>query len=155
MTEKEQKALKTVDRYMWWSMGAGLVPFPWLDLIAVSSVQLKMLAEISDIYGVPFQANRSKAVIGSLVGSIVPGAVSYGTALTLLKGVPGVFLIGGATMMLMSRATAWALGKVFIQHFESGGTFLDLDPDAVRQYFKAQFEDGKRMNGTTKAGEPA
>ena len=27
------------------------------------------------------------------------------------------------------------MGKVFIQHFESGGTFLDFDPDKVRSYF--------------------
>lgn len=147
MTEKEQQAIKVVDRYMWWSMGAGLIPFPWLDMIAVSGVQLKMLAEISAIYDVPFQANRSKAIMGSLVGSIVPGAVSYGSAVTFLKGVPGVGLIGAATMVLMSRATAWALGKVFIQHFESGGTFLDLDPDKVRDYFRTQFEEGRRMAG--------
>ena len=53
MTEKQQEAVKTVKRYMWWSMGAGLVPVPVLDLAAVSGVQLKMLAEISRIYDVP------------------------------------------------------------------------------------------------------
>src|ERR1039457_5592843 len=69
--ENELKALKTVKNYMWWSMGAGLIPFPWVDMVAVSGVQLKMLSEISKIYDVPFQLNRGKAVVGSLIGSIV------------------------------------------------------------------------------------
>jgi hypothetical protein len=49
--------------------------------------------------------------------------------------------------------------KVFIQHFESGGTFLDLDPDKVREYFKAQFEEGRTttpsMGTEKKAKSPA
>jgi hypothetical protein len=35
------------------------------------------------------------------------------------------------------------MGKVFIQHFESGGTFLTFDPQQVRDYYAQQFEKGK------------
>jgi len=34
---------------------------------------------------------------------------------------------------------------VFVQHFESGGTFLDLDPDKVKSYFSEQFAKGKKV----------
>jgi hypothetical protein len=34
---------------------------------------------------------------------------------------------------------------VFVQHFESGGTFLDLDPAKVKAYFSEQFERGKKV----------
>ena len=146
MTENEQKALKTVKNYVWWSMGAGLIPFPWVDMAAVSGVQLKMVAAISKIYGVRFQANSDKAVIGSLVGSLVPGAVSYGAAFTVLKGIPAAgFIVGGSAMVVISGATTWALGKVFIQHFESGGTFLNFHPEEVKEYFKAQFAEGRKV----------
>lgn len=157
LTEKEQQALKTIKKYMWWSLGAGAIPLPWVDVVAVSGVQLKMVAAISKIYGVPFHANREKALIGSLLGSLVPGAVSYGAAFGLLKEIPFVgFVVGGTAMVVISGATTWALGKVFIQHFESGGTFLDLNPDEVREYFKAQFEEGRKMAATTKTeGTPA
>jgi hypothetical protein len=37
VSEKEQTALRTVKHYMWWSMGAGLIPVPFLDLAAVSA----------------------------------------------------------------------------------------------------------------------
>src|SRR6476646_1097043 len=109
---------------MWWSMGAGLVPVPFLDLIAISGVQLKMLAAISKIYDVPFVASRGKSVLAALMGSIVPGSLSCSLAGSAIKAIPGVGALAGApAMALFSGGAAWALGKVFIQHFESAGTF--------------------------------
>jgi len=156
MSEKEQKALKTVKNYMWWTMGAGLVPVPILDLVAVSGVQLKMLAEISKIYDIPFEKNRGKAVVGSLVGFVVPHSLSYGVVFSLLKTLPLLgSLAGASSMVLFSGASAWALGKVFIQHFEAGGTFLDFDPDRVKEYFKEQFEEGRNVAASMHSGERA
>lgn len=154
MSEKEQKALKTVKNYMWWSMGAGLIPVPFVDLVAVSGVQLKMLAEISKIYGVQFQESRGKAVVGALIGSIVPSAMSFGAVGSLLKAVPLVgALVGTPSMVVFCGASAWALGKVFIQHFESGGTFLDFNPAEVKEHFQEQFEEGRKMAATMETEE--
>jgi uncharacterized protein (DUF697 family) len=146
MNEKERIATKKIRNYMWWSMGAGLVPVPFLDLVAISGVQVKMLSELSKIYGVPFNENRGKAVIGALLGALVPQSLTCGVVGSALKAIPTVGTIAGAsTLVLTSGASAWALGKVFVQHFEAGGTFLDFDPDAVRDYFKKQFEEGRKM----------
>lgn len=158
VSEKELSALRTVKHYMWWSMGAGLIPVPFMDLVAVSAVQLKMLAEISSIYDIPFKTGRGKAVVGALIGSAIPSAVSYGAFGSLCKTLPVVGTVAGTTtMVLASGASAWALGKVFIQHFESGGTFLDFKPEEVREYFKAQFEEGRKVAATmgTKDKAPA
>lgn len=159
MSENEEKALKTIKHYMWWSMGAGLVPIPLLDMVAVSGVQMKMLAAISDIYGVEYLKNGGKAALASLGGFVVPHAMSYGSVGSLLKAVPLVGVLAGApAMALFSAASAWALGKVFIQHFESGGTFLSFNPEKVKEYFRAQFEEGQKvaasMQKDKKAGAP-
>ena len=139
MTENQQKAQKTVTWYMWLSGGAGLIPFTYLDWAAVSGLQLKMLADISRIYGVPFQENVGKAAIGSLAGFVVPHAAAFGTIGCVLKSVPGLnVLAGGPAMAVFAGAYAWALGNVFIQHFESGGTFLTFDPEKVKEHFRAQ-----------------
>ena len=146
MNEKEQQALKTAKNYMYWSMGAGLIPVPFVDLVAVSGVQIKMLAEISKIYDVPFQESRGKALIASLIGSVAPSTVSYGAIGCLIKAVPLIGTLAGApAMALFCGASSWALGKVFIQHFESGGTFLNFNPEQVKDYFKAQFDEGRNM----------
>ena len=145
MSERQQNAFKIVSRYVWWSMGAGLVPLPFIDLAAVSGVQLKMLAEVSKLYDIPFRENRVKALIGALVGSILPHAMSFGLFGSVLKAIPVLGAFAGApSMVLWSGAATWALGNVFIQHFESGGTFLDFHPEEVKAQFRSQFERGKK-----------
>ena len=156
MTERQQKALETVKRYMWGSMGAGLIPGPFLDLIAVSGVQVKMLAEVSKIYDVPFQKNRGKAIVGSLLGFSLEHSMACGVLGIFLKSIPVVgVLAGGPAMAVFSGASAWALGSVFIRHFESGGTFLDFDPDKAKQYYRTQFEEGRKMATTMGTEGPA
>jgi uncharacterized protein (DUF697 family) len=156
MSEKETQAQKVIRNYMLWSLGAGLVPVPVLDLAAVSGVQLKMLAEISKVYGVPFEESRGKAVIGSLIGFVLPHTLSAGAIGSLLKLIPGFgALVGSPTVALFAAAYAWALGRVFIQHFESGGTFLSFRPDDVREYFRAQFEEGQKAAAAMQAEEQA
>jgi len=147
--EREQLALRTVRKYMWWSMGAGLIPVPFVDWGAVSGVQVKMVADVSKVYGVPFSENCGKAVIGSLLGFVLPHVMACGMLGSLLKAIPVVGVLAGApAMAIYCGAAEWALGKTFIQHFESGGTFLDFKPEEVREYFKSQFEEGQRMAAT-------
>ena len=149
MSEKEQDALKTTKKYMWISMGAGLIPIPGVDWAAVSGVQLKMLTEISKIYGVPFHKNLGKATIGSLAGFIVPHAMAFGWIGDVLKLIPVVGILAGAPATgLLAGAYTWAMGNIFIQHFASGGTFLNLDPEKVKEYFQAQFEEGRKLAAT-------
>jgi hypothetical protein len=39
-----------------------------------------------------------------------------------------------------AAAVTWAMGRVFIQHFETGGTLLDFNAEKMRDYFKSEFE---------------
>ena len=145
---------------MWLSMGASLIPLPWVDLAAVGGVQLKMLAEISKIYAVPFEENRGKAIIASLVGFVLPHAFSYGLIGSLIKAIPGVGALAGPPVMaLFCGAYAWALGNVFIRHFEFGGTFLNFDPELIKEHFREKFREGRNvaaaMGPQENAGAPA
>jgi uncharacterized protein (DUF697 family) len=149
VSEREEKALKTVKNHVYLSMGAGLIPVPYVDWVAVSGVQLKMLAAISKMYDVPFKKTYGKATIASLAGFVLPHAMAFGWMGSVLKLVPVVGVLAGAPAMgLFSGAYTWALGNVFIQHFESGGTFLNFDSEKVKQYFRAQVEEGRKMTAT-------
>lgn len=143
-TSKLDSANDLVKKWMWWTMGAGLIPVPFVDLAAVTGVQLKMLSDLSKLYDVKFSENKGKAIISALLGSIVPNSLAGGGVGSILKMVPliGPFL-GGVSMALFSGAATYAIGKSFIQHFESGGTFLDFDPVKVKDYFTKQFEEGQ------------
>jgi len=149
LAAKRREAVKTVKTYMWLATGASLIPVPWVDLAAVAGVDLKMLADISKTYGVPYRANYGKAAIASFVGFVLPHAMSYGALGSLLKAIPGVGALSGPpAMAAFCAAYTWALGMVFVEHFESGGTFLSLHPDEVKEYFRAQFTEGRKVATT-------
>jgi hypothetical protein len=51
----------------------------------------------------------------------------------------------------IGAASTYAVGKVFAEHFESGGTFLDFDEEKAREHFKAMYEEGKAFVSSQKA----
>lgn len=139
------RAEAIVRRNVLWSLGAGVVPFPLFDAIAITGVQLKMLAELSELYKVEFTENIAKKVIGSLLSSL--GGVTIGSVVgaSLSKFIPVVgTALGIVSVPLIGGASTHATGKVFVLHFEAGGTLLDFDPHKMRRYFKDEFEKGKQ-----------
>ncbi|MDA9872758.1 hypothetical protein N9C25_00915 [Saprospiraceae bacterium] len=42
-------------------------------------------------------------------------------------------------MKVLSGASSNATGEVFKKHFETGGTFLDFDPDRFNKYYDEKF----------------
>jgi uncharacterized protein (DUF697 family) len=139
LESKTAEAERIVNSYVGWSAGAGLIPLPLIDLAAITAVELKMLDDLAKFYEIPFSRNAAKSVIGSLVGGAGTVLAAVPTA-SILKFVP---IIGGIAGMLtepaIAAAATYALGRVFIQHFESGGTFLDFNPEEVRAYYQSEF----------------
>src|SRR5215472_13423105 len=126
--QRDQVASKLVDRFAIWSGVAGLVPLPVVDVLAVGGLQLQMLRRLSQIYGVEFSENRGKALIAALAGCMIPATSGMGAA-SALKAIPIVnILAAGFVMPVLSAGATYAIGKAFVQHFESGGTLLDFNP---------------------------
>lgn len=136
-------AHKHVIRYMWWAMGAGAIPVPFVDLGALAGVQLKMLHRLSQHYEVEFSQNRGKSIIATLIGTITTDSLHRSAFTSFVKSIPFVGFIGVVSMPIYAGAATYAIGKLFIQHFESGGTFLDFDPKKVKDYFAKLYEEGK------------
>ncbi len=124
-----------------WAMGAGLIPLPIADVAAVSAVQLDMIKQMSRVYGVDFNEMQGKSLITTLVGSSM--ARVGASAIKLIPGIGSI--VGSVAMPVLSGASTFALGQVFKQHFETGGTFLDFDVDRLRKYYSEQFEKGKKV----------
>lgn len=135
---RAERASKLVDRFATWSGVAGLLPIPVVDLVAVGALQLQMLRRLSQIFDVPFTENRGKAMISSLLGAMIPTASGLGAA-DALKAIPivGTLISSFITPVLAAGAT-YAIGRVFIQHFASGGTLLDFNPPDYREFLRGQ-----------------
>ena len=153
--QRLNKANQRLKNYIIASMGVSLIPMPIVDLFLVTGVQLKMLHSLAKLYNVPFKKDVGKSLIASLLGGAVPSTSALGvtTAATtatatasITKAIPGIGTVAGvATMSVLAGAATYAICKVFIQHFESGGTFLDFDPESVREYFSDLFKEGKQV----------
>ena len=151
--ERDERASQLVDRLSLWSGAAGLIPVPLVDMVAVGGVQLHMLRRLSEIYGVPFSENRGKSVLASIAGAVIPASTATTTAIgvgSFIKGLPGFgTAIGALTMPVVSAGATWIIGKVFMQHFASGGTLLDFNPPDYREFIKAQKEKLGMRSGAT------
>jgi len=127
------------------SMGVGLIPLPLLDLAALTGVQIRLLYKLSHFYGQEFFKDKAKNIISALIGSVVPISLA-GPLCSILKIVP---LVGQTASVLSlsvtGGASTYALGKVFVQHFESGGTFLTFDPAPVKAHFAEFYREGQKV----------
>ena len=150
-TENEnqlEKANNIVKNRLMWSAGAGLVPVPVVDLVALSGIQLEMLYSLSKLYDVPFRKDIGKSIIAALLGSVLPTGIAPWVA-SMIKVIPLIGQTTGAlTMSIVGGASTYAVGKIFIQHFEAGGTFLDFKPEKVKDYFAKLYEEGKSKVST-------
>jgi hypothetical protein len=54
-------------------------------------------------------------------------------------------------MPVVAGGATYAIGKVFIQHFESGGTFLTFDPKAVKEFYAEQLKEGNSIAARQKS----
>ena len=152
-SKERDEALLIVRRYTTLSIFGGLIPIPYLDIAALTALQIRMLAQISDVYGVEFTKSNGKIAISSLMLA-VPQGLSQGAfqgfmlALPATKFIPGAGTLAGEAAMASFGATVtYALGVVFIDNFESGGTLLDFDAQAALAIFEREIGVAKEKVG--------
>jgi uncharacterized protein (DUF697 family) len=142
---KRLKADVVITRHVAVAAGAGLIPLPVVDFAAVSTVQLTMLALICNIYHQPF----SKEAVTSIIGSLAGGAITGNPTLSLaarLKFIPVFGALAGLIVTpVLAGATTYALGKVFVHHFESGGTVLTFEAKKLKEYMQKSLQEGKKL----------
>lgn len=133
--DRIKEANKITNRKTLYAAGAGLIPFPIVDTATLLGVQLTMIQSIAKLYDIEFKEHIAKSLIGSLISSI--------SSVSLVKLVPGIgTILGSATASLAGATGTYALGRVFTQHFDQGGTLLDFDPISSRAYFQKEYEAG-------------
>lgn len=122
-----------------WAMGGGLIPIPLVDFAAVTAIQLEMLQQLAELYGVNYSRSSGKAFVSALTGTTL---ASLGAS--FVKAIPGIgSLIGGASMAITSGASTYAVGQVAINHFSNSGTLSDFVEEQVKNAYSIAFERGK------------
>ncbi|MCS7020112.1 MAG: DUF697 domain-containing protein [Cytophagales bacterium] len=139
MGSRKDKSEAVIRSSVIWSMGAGLIPIPVADMVAVTAIQMDMLKQLCMIYEINFSESQFKTLLATLTGSALSrmGAEA-------IKVIPGLGnVIGGVSMAVISGATTYAVGQVFMTHFENGGNMQNFDVESFKDFYKKQFERGK------------
>ena len=145
--ERLARAHSLVQNYVLASAGIALVPVPLLDLAGITAVQVKLVHGLAKHYDVPFKENIAKSLVAALLSGassvlLVKGLVS------LAKAIPVLGTLASGSIAISGASVTYAVGEVFIRHFESGGTLLDFDPKQVKGLFQRLLKKDKAATET-------
>lgn len=136
----------TIKYYCYWSFSAALIPVPIIDLAAMTTIQVKLVQELSELYDVPFSQGKAKKAVTILIAGM-----SSATFTSLGKLVPGIGYFGlVAPLAVINVSHTYAVGKIFAQHFQAGNNLDSFDAEDQKETFKSKIEDGKEFARRTK-----
>lgn len=143
---RREKASRCIRNHVLASLGVGLIPSFVVEVASVAAIEVKLIQDLAKIYDfpVPHKLVAYKILI-SLVGSLGP----FYLAAKLKSGVKSVPLAGHAFyagfLALTNGAAVYAVGKIFQEHYESGGTFLSSKNSTLQRFYKDKFAEGKEL----------
>ena len=141
MSNKREEANSIIKSHVLWSIGGGLIPIPLADMAAVTALQVSMLEQLADLYGISYNRSIGKSFVAALTGSTV---AKLGAS--LIKAIPGIgTVIGGVAMSATSGASTYAIGQVAIGQFEKDGSLEDIDIEDAKVAYEEAFEEGKEV----------
>lgn len=141
--QTQVQAQGIIKGHMIGAMSAGLIPLPMVDGVVLIDIQWNLICRLADHYGVPIQ-QAYKAILVSAIGGSLPVLLA-GIGCSLLKLIPGFGQVAGtAALSNLGAAFTYATGKIFMEHFERGGTMINFRAKTLRQQFRLEFRRGKR-----------
>jgi uncharacterized protein (DUF697 family) len=144
--EQRFKAESLIKNHVMAAGALSVVPLPLLDIAAITVVQLRMIQKLAAMYGKAFSESPVKNTIAGLAGGVVGHGAGVFTALSLAKVVPGLgWVFGMVSMPVVVGAATYAIGRVYLRHFEEGGSIYDITVDNVKGYYNEQLEKGKQV----------
>ena len=125
-TKRLAQARAIVERHATYSAVGGIVPLPIASVAGITTIIIRMVKMLSNLYGVPFERDRARAIVAGLVGGAAPTGFAAVTTSTLFYVVPSGLLLGTVVSAISAVACTRSIGRVFIEHFESGATLNDF-----------------------------
>lgn len=124
------RAQSIIERHATYSALGGIIPLPIVNVGAVTTVILRMVKALTELYGVPFERDRARAVVLGLMGGTMPTGLAAVTTSTLTYIVPGSNLVGLAVSSIAAGACARSIGRMFVERLEDGIDPQQLQPAA-------------------------
>ena len=126
VAKRRAQARAIVERHATYSAVGGILPLPVASVAGISTIIIRMVKMLSTLYGVPFERDRARAIVAGLVGGATPTGFATVATSTLFYVVPSGLLLGTVVSAISAVACTRSIGRVFIEHFESGATLNDF-----------------------------
>ncbi len=132
-------AEKTIKNHVLMSLGVAALPLPGLDIFLIYYIQLDMIKKLAAIYGKNYFEISGKAYLSTFTTVTLARLSS-----SFIKAIPGIgTYIGGASSIVLSGASTYALGKVTAKFFQENIELSDIDMDVAKSFFEEELEAGK------------
>ena len=149
---RNKLAKSTIKNAAWWATAAGFIPFTLVDTATIAGVQVKMVYDLCEVYHVPFKKESALAIIASLTGGSLTTLTAREVGTLGMRNIPVVgYGLTLATQPALAYASTYALGVIFIKHFEAHGNLIDFDLEKTNQLFKEQYEKAKGLYNSQSA----
>ena len=132
--ERLARAQVLVKNYTLGAASLALLPFPIVDQLFLIGLEVKMVHDLCRHYDVAFKSNVARAIIGSLLSGLTGGVLAGGISI-LSRSVPVLGTLYAGRIAISSASITFALGTVFINHFEANGTLLKVDSEWFKEVF--------------------
>jgi uncharacterized protein (DUF697 family) len=119
-------AQRVIERHGVYAAVGGLAPVPIANIASVAGIIVRMVKQLSELYGIPFDRDRTRSLVVGILAGAVPTGFGTAAASTLGYFVPGAALVGLGVSALMAGALTRSIGLIFIESFEREGVPLAL-----------------------------
>ena len=130
-----------IKQHVIWAVGAGLVPVPLVDFVAVTAIQVDLIRQLCQAHGARWEESSGKTLVSALTGSALARVGA-----SAIKAIPGIgSIIGGLSMSVASGASTYAVGRVIDAHLAGGGSLGNFNTEQAKAQYDAEYEKGKSV----------
>jgi uncharacterized protein (DUF697 family) len=117
-------ARRIVERHGTLAAVSALAPVPAFNVAGVAVVVMNMLKQLSGLYQVEFERDRTRLLVISILGGAAPTGLGVATVSTIALLAPAPAFLGIVVSTLTAASMTRAIGDVFVESFERQAPLL-------------------------------
>ncbi|HEV3438983.1 MAG TPA: DUF697 domain-containing protein [Gemmata sp.] len=116
---------------------AGGVPLPFVDMVLIPGIQVRMAQHLAGLYGQPMTTDRFKEI----AAAVGVGMVSRQLARQATKFIP---VVGSAVGAAVGAASTYALGRALCYYFQAVCEGHVPDAASLKTYYQEQYKAAEK-----------
>lgn len=123
---------------------AGAFPFSFISGVAVKTIQLKMIYELTQVYGVKFSESLVRSILLVIAAGIATSGIVGVFGLLVPRHTPLGLFTNLSALAIGAAAETYAVGYIMKLHFDEGGSLEDFNLDKSKRKLSELYEEGKK-----------